>query len=69
MSPPRKKRIYHRNGFVNTPSEEVEIRPPYINGHEYESVTTPCLSGCARSEPYIKCSHCFSKDMKITELL
>ena len=69
VSPPRKKRICHRNGFDNTPSEEVEIRTPYINEHEYESATTPCVNGCARSEPYIKCSYCFSKDKKIVELL
>ena len=69
VSPPRKKHIYHRNGFDNTPSEEVEIRPPYIDEHGYESATTPCVSGCARSEPYIRCSHCCSKDKKIAELL
>ena len=64
VSPSRKKRIYHCNGFDNTPSEEVEIRTPYINEHEYESATTPCVSGCALSEPYIKCNHCFSKKRK-----
>ena len=69
VSPSRKKRIYHCNGFDNTPSEEVEIRTPYINEHEYESATTPCVSGCAWSEPYIKCSHCFSKKKRIAELL
>ena len=68
LSPPRKKRIYHCNGFDNTPSEEVEICTPYINEHQYESAITPCVSGCARSEHYIKCSHCCSKDKKIAEL-
>ena len=33
LSPPRKKCIYHCNGFDNTPSEEVEICTPYINEH------------------------------------
>ena len=47
VSPLRKKRIYHCNGFDNTPSEEVEIHTPYINKHEYESATTPRVSGCA----------------------
>ena len=69
VSPRRKKRIYYCNGFDNIPSEEVEIHTLYINEHEYESATTSCVSGCARSEPYIKCSHCFSKDKKIAELL
>ena len=69
VSPPMKKRIYHHNGFGNTPSEKLEIRTSYINEHGYESGTTPCVSGCARSEPYIKCSHCCSKDKKIAELL
>ena len=69
VSPPRKKLIYHRNGFDNTPSKEVEICTPYINKHEYESATTLCVSGCARSEPYIKSTHCFSKNKKIAELL
>ena len=69
VSLPRKKRIYHHNGFDKTPSKEVEICTPYINEHEYESSRTPCVSGCARSEPYIKWTHYFSKDKKIAELL
>ena len=44
VSPPRKKRIYHRNGFDNTPLEEVEIRTAYINELEYKSATTLCVS-------------------------
>ena len=64
VSPPWKKRIYHRNGFDNTPLEEDQICTPYIT--EDESTTT---SGCARSETYIKCSNCFSKGKEIKELL
>ena len=41
---PRKKHIYHCNGFDNTPLEEVEIRTAYINEHEYKSATTLCVS-------------------------
>ena len=64
VSPPRKKRIYHRNGFDKIPLEEAQICTPYIT--EDESITT---SGCARSETYIKCSNCFSKGKEIKELL